>query len=324
MLFKKSQNPGSEIKWYDITDKELYINRRKFIKNAGKTALAAGISLLAPRFIKHGLADDEKGKLKNIAKSPYSTSEAPNKYSEATSIINFYEFGIGRYDASAATKDFKTRPWAITIDGLVNRPGTIDIDKLISRHQLEERIYRHRCVETWAMVIPWVGIPLADIIKNAEPASNAKYIKFTTLYDPEQMPGQNMGVLKWPYVEGLRMDEAMNPLAILAVGMYGEVLPGQNGAPVRLIVPWKYGFKSIKSIVRISFVSEMPATSWSMAAPGEYGFFANVNPDVDHPRWSQKYERLIGKQDRKPTLLFNGYGEHVAHLYEGIDLRMYY
>jgi sulfoxide reductase catalytic subunit YedY len=324
MLFKKTNNPGSDIKWYDITDKEKYINRRKFIKGAGKTALAVVITLLAPRFIPSGRADDKEVKLNDVIKGRYSTDEIPNKFSEATTIINFYEFGIGRYDAARAVKDFRTRPWTLKIDGLVNRPGTIDIDKLIRRHQLEERIYRHRCVEAWSMVIPWVGIPLADIIKDAEPASNAKYIKFTTLYDPEQMPGQNSGILKWPYVEALRLDEAMNPLAILAVGMYGEVLPGQNGAPVRLIVPWKYGFKSIKSIVRISFTSEMPQTTWSMAAPGEYGFYANVNPEVDHPRWSQKYERRIGKQDRNHTIIFNGYGKHVAHLYDGIDLRRFY
>ncbi|HEB33151.1 MAG TPA: protein-methionine-sulfoxide reductase catalytic subunit MsrP [Spirochaetes bacterium] len=320
----KNKDFGSDIKWYDITNKELYMNRRRFIKTAGKVAVAGAVSLLAFPFANRISADDGKVKLRGIKKSPFSTDEAPNKYKDVTSYNNFYELGLDKRDPARNAGLLKTRPWTVTIDGLVNRPSVVDVDRLIQRYQLEERIYRLRCVEAWSMVIPWVGIPLAVLIKDAEPTSQAKYVHFTTLNDPEQMPGQRTGALKWPFVEGLRMDEAMNPLTLLAVGMFGEILPGQSGAPIRLVVPWKYGFKSIKSIVRISFVSEQPPTSWSSAASREYGFYANVNPDVNHPRWSQKTEQKIGKLGRFSTALFNGYGEHVAHMYSGMDLRKYY
>ncbi len=323
MLIKKNDFE-SDIHWYDITDRELYMTRRKFIKGLGKTSVLAALALLSPPFLSTTFAREKSIKLKNIKKSPYSTDESPNKFKDAASYNNFYEFGLSKTDPARNAKNFKARPWEVTIDGQVRKPGRYDVDVLIHRHQLEERIYRLRCVEAWSMIIPWVGIPLADVIREVEPTSKAKWVAFTTLYDPEQMPGQKTSTLNWPYVEGLRMDEAMHPLTILAVGMYGEILPNQNGAPIRLVVPWKYGFKSIKSIVRISFVSEQPATTWSLAASNEYGFYANVNPNVDHPRWSQKTEQIIGKYGRKPSVMFNGYGEYVADMYSGMDLKKYF
>ena len=234
---------------------------------------------------------------------------------------NFYEFGTGKEDPSENAGSLKTRPWTVTVEGEVNQPKTFDIDQLLKLAPLEERIYRMRCVEAWSMVIPWVGFPLSALLKQVNPNSNAKYVEFETLKDPEQMPGQRRNVLNWPYREGLRMDEAMNPLTLLTVGLYGDVLPNQNGAPVRIVVPWKYGFKSAKSIVRIRLVEKMPVTSWMQAGPEEYGFYANVNPDVDHPRWSQAKERRIGDFLKRPTLPFNGYGEQVASLYAGMDLK---
>jgi sulfoxide reductase catalytic subunit YedY len=323
MLVKK---PGfdSDIKWYDITDEELYISRRRFIKGIGKTAAVAASALLLPNLLSEAWAKDRKKDFDLIETSNYSTDEKPNRFIDASTYNNFYEFGLDKASPSKKARRFKTRPWTITVDGHAEKTGVYDVDNLISRYDLEERIYRLRCVEAWSMIIPWVGIPLADIIKYFEPTSKAKYIQFFTLYDPEQMPGQKSDILPWPYTESLRMDEALHPLTILAVGMYGKILPNQNGAPIRLIVPWKYGFKSIKSIVRISFVERQPDTSWSDLAPQEYGFYANVNPGVDHPRWSQKTERKIGKAGRFPTLLFNGYGEYVANLYQGMDLSVHY
>ncbi len=324
MFIKRAPGFNSGIKWYEITDKETYMNRRRFIKSVGKTAAAVAFALSARPYLPTGWAKEKQIILENVLKSPYSTEEAQNKYSEATTYNNFYEFGLDKKAPSRNAKIFKSRPWTLTIDGEVRRPRAFDVDKLIRHHQLEERIYRLRCVEAWSMVIPWVGIPLADVIGQVEPTSGAKYVQFTTLYDPETMPGQKMSLLKWPYIEGLRMDEAMNPLTILAVGMYGEVLPNQNGAPIRLVVPWKYGFKSIKSIVAISFVRTQPKSSWALAAPHEYGFYANVNPNVDHPRWSQKTEQKIGKFGRYPTRMFNGYEEFVSHMYSKMDLNEYY
>jgi sulfoxide reductase catalytic subunit YedY len=323
MLIKK-QSFQSNIKWCEITDKDLYMNRRKFIKGVGRTTAAAALALLAPPFLSTALAKDKLIKLGNVKKSSYSTDETQNSYKDVTAYNNFYEFGLSKSDPARNAKNFKSRPWTVTIDGHVRKPRIYDVDKLIMRHQLEERVYRLRCVEAWSMVVPWVGIPFASVIGDVEPTSKAKWIQFTTLLDPEQMPGQRISMLDWPYVEGLRMDEAMNPLTILALGLYGEVLPNQNGAPIRLVVPWKYGFKSIKSIVKISFVSEQPQTSWSLAAPHEYGFYANVNPEVDHPRWSQKTEQRIGKYGRKPTLMFNGYGEYVADMYKTMNLRRHF
>ncbi|HYH99594.1 protein-methionine-sulfoxide reductase catalytic subunit MsrP, partial [Hyalangium sp.] len=237
---------------------------------------------------------------------------------------NFYEFGLDKNDPARHAHILKTRPWSVVIDGEVAKPQTVDIDQILSWFSLEERVYRMRCVEAWSMVIPWHGFPLGELIKRVEPTSRAKYVAFTTLMDPEQMPGQKRHVLDWPYVEGLRMDEAMHPLTILAVGLYGKTLPNQNGAPLRLVVPWKYGFKGLKSIVKITLTEQQPPTTWNLAKPSEYGFYANVNPEVDHPRWSQATERRVGEYRRRPTLPFNGYAEQVASLYTGMDLRENY
>jgi len=241
-----------------------------------------------------------------------------------TGYNNFYEFSLDKEDVAERARGFQTSPWTVEVGGAVNRPRTYGVEDLLKRFPQEERITRFRCVEAWSMVIPWVGFPLASLIKAFEPTSKAKFVAFTTLHDPNRMPGQKVPVLDWPYVEGLRMDEAMNPLTILSTGMYGEFLPNQNGAPIRLVVPWKYGFKSIKSIVRISLVEEQPQTSWNQVAPQEYGFYANVNPNVPHPRWSQASERRIGETGRRETLLFNGYEEEVAHLYTGMDLKKFF
>ena len=257
-------------------------------------------------------------------KSPYSTDEEQTGYKEVTTYNNYYELGLDKSDPAENAATLRPRPWTVAIEGEVKKPQTLDIDTLISWFPLEERVYRMRCVEAWSMVIPWLGFPLAELIKRVEPTGNAKYVAFQTLYDPKQLPGQKSSVLDWPYVEGLRMDEAMSPLTMMAVGLYGKTLPGQNGAPMRLVVPWKYGFKGIKSIVKIRFTEGEPPATWNQAAAGEYGFYANVNPEVDHPRWSQATERRIGEFSRRPTLKFNGYGEQVASLYTGMDLRRFY
>jgi sulfoxide reductase catalytic subunit YedY len=254
----------------------------------------------------------------------YSTNEEQTPHQHVTEYNNFYEFGTDKYSPAQKAHSLTTHPWSVTIEGEVAKPGTFNLEDILKPHALEERIYRLRCVERWSMVIPWVGFPLGDLIKRFEPTSKAKYVEFSTLYRPEEMPGQNRRVLDWPYVEGLRMDEAMHPLSIMAVGLYGEVLPNQNGAPMRLVVPWKYGFKSIKSIVKIRFTDQQPVSSWSRAAPHEYGFYANVNPEVDHPRWSQARERRLGELLKRKTLLFNGYADEVASLYSGMDLSKYY
>ena len=256
--------------------------------------------------------------------NPFRTDEKPTAFKDATRYNNFYEFGTDKSDPQRYAGSLRTRPWSVAITGEVGKPGTIDLDDLLRPHTAEERIYRLRCVEAWSMVIPWLGVPLGEIIKRFEPTSGARYVAFKTLLDLEQMPGQRSQVLDWPYLEGLRIDEAMHPLTILATGMYGRELPNQNGAPLRLVVPWKYGFKSIKSIVEIRLMRTEPLTSWKLQAPKEYGFFANVNPDVDHPRWSQKRERRIGELRKRPTQLFNGYADQVAHLYAGMDLRKHF
>jgi sulfoxide reductase catalytic subunit YedY len=256
--------------------------------------------------------------------SRYSTDEPETPYEDVTTYNNFYEFGTGKGDPAEYSGRFQPRPWSVTVDGECNKPGTYDLEDFLKPNALQERIYRLRCVEAWSMVIPWVGIPLAAVLKRSEPNSNAKYLAMTTVYRPSQMPGQQRHVLEWPYVEGLRIDEAMHPLTLLAVGLYGEVLPNQNGAPLRLVVPWKYGFKSIKSIVRFEFMRTQPPTSWNLYAPNEYGFYSNVNPHVDHPRWSQAKERRIGDFFKRKTLMFNGYGDQVASLYSGMDLQKYF
>jgi sulfoxide reductase catalytic subunit YedY len=263
--------------------------------------------------------------LANVKPRVVATDEKLNTFEEITSYNNFYEFGTGKNDPQRYAGRMTTSPWKVKIDGHCAKPADYNIEDLIRPHQLEERIYRLRCVEAWSMVIPWVGIPLSAVLKRAEPTGKATFVEFTTLHRPSEMPGQHDPVLEWPYLEGLRMDEAMHPLAILAVGLYGKTLMNQNGAPIRLVVPWKYGFKSIKSIVRIRFVDRMPRTAWSVANPGEYGFYSNVNPEVDHPRWSQRTERRIPSLFKSyKTQMFNGYGDEVGSLYAGMDLRKYY
>jgi sulfoxide reductase catalytic subunit YedY len=311
MLIRKP----TDIPYSEVTPESLYLRRREFFQAATGGAIAAAAAL-AP-----ASAQAQTGpKLPNVRKSPYGQDERLNSYADVTSYNNFYEFGTGKEDPKANATSFTGRPWSIKVDGRVNKPGEFDIDSFITPHTLEERIYRLRCVEGWSMVIPWVGIPLADVIRRFEPEPSAEFVEFTTLNDARRMPGLNVPVLQWPYVEGLRMDEAMNPLSILAVGVYGEALPGQNGAPIRLVVPWKYGFKSTKSIVRIRFTDRQPRNTWQVSAPREYGFYANVNPDVDHPRWSQATERRLGEFRRRRTEMFNGYGEQVAQMYSGMDL----
>ena len=320
MLIKKP----SDIKTSEITDKELYLNRRQFIVAASATTLSAAAVLSgigAPFSPSSAVAAQ---KLNNVRKSSFSTSEKQNSFKDITNYNNFYELGTDKEDPAANAKYLTIRPWTVSVEGEVKKAKIYDIDELTKIAPLEERIYRLRCVEAWSMVIPWVGFPLSSLIRLAEPTGNAKYVQFVTLHDPKRLPGQKYAVLEWPYVEGLRMDEAVHPLTILSVGLYGEVLPAQNGAPIRLVVPWKYGFKSIKSIVKIRFVEKQPPTSWNISAPHEYGFYSNVNPEVDHPRWSQATERRIGEFFRRKTLMFNGYGEQVADLYRGLDLKKYY
>jgi sulfoxide reductase catalytic subunit YedY len=316
MLIRKP----ADIRPSEITSEQNYLNRRDFIR-AGSIA---GASLLAGTAFGAVVPEGERAKLPDVGKSSFSTIETPNSYEDITTYNNYYEFGTGKEDPYRNARDFEPRPWSITVDGHAEKTGTFHFEDFMKPFDLEERIYRMRCVEAWSMVIPWVGISLADVVKHFQPTSSAKYVAFETLNDPVRMPGQRRRVLEWPYKEGLTIAEATNPLAILAVGIYGETLPNQNGAPIRLVVPWKYGFKGIKGIVRISFTEEEPPVSWNIAAPNEYGFYANVNPEVDHPRWSQASERAIGGglfAPRKPTRMFNGYGEQVAHLYDGLDLR---
>ncbi len=313
---------ADDIKTREITPKELYINRRDFIKATALVtgSVAAGLSFASDLFA----TDTKNQKLAGVKKSPYSTTEKQNSFKDITSYNNFYELGTDKGDPAQNARYLITRPWTVSVEGEIKKAKTYDIETLIKIAPLEERIYRMRCVEGWSMVIPWVGFPMSSLIKLVEPTGNAKYIQFITLLDPKRMPGQRHAVLDWPYMEGLRMDEAMHPLTILCVGLYGEVLLAQNGAPIRIVVPWKYGFKSIKSIVRIRFVEKQPPTSWNIAAPREYGFYSNVNPEVDHPRWSQATERRIGEFFRRKTLMFNGYADQVADLYRGMDLRESY
>lgn len=300
----------------EITPESVYLRRRELIR--GATALAAASTLgLAGR----ARADGGPAALPPAKKGPFATTEPQSSFKDVTNYNNFYEFGTDKTDPAQNAHTLRTRPWAVVFEGEIKKPQTIDIDSLIKLLPLEERVYRLRCVEAWSMVIPWVGFPLGDLIKKLEPTSRAKYVAFTTLLAPDQMPGQRRAVLQWPYVEGLRIDEAMHPLTIFSVGLYGKALPNQNGAPLRLVVPWKYGYKSIKSIVKVRFVEKQPATSWNISAPNEYGFYSNVNPDVDHPRWSQARERRIGDLLRRKTLPFNGYADQVASLYAGMDLR---
>ncbi|WP_434347707.1 protein-methionine-sulfoxide reductase catalytic subunit MsrP [Myxococcus virescens] len=325
--------PPAEPPSSEVTPEKTYLRRRELLKNAGlfagtAVAVAGGLHLLGrkqtrpmDRFVPDaGLVEQPVAQ----AMGPFDTDEPRTPYEDVTTYNNFYEFGFDKNDPARFAHTLKPRPWSVVIDGEVHKPQTVDVEQLTSWFSLEERVYRMRCVEAWSMVIPWLGFPLAALLQRVEPTSHAKYVAFTTLLDPEQMPGQRRALLDWPYTEGLRLDEAMNPLTLLATGLYGRQLPNQNGAPLRLVVPWKYGFKGIKSIVRISLTREEPMTTWRLSAPREYGFYANVNPSVPHPRWSQASERRIGDFERRPTLPFNGYAEQVAHLYTGMDLRRFY
>jgi sulfoxide reductase catalytic subunit YedY len=314
-----------------VTDEATFLNRRDVLR-LGATA-AIGSALAACPAADEAVAKSDSAndasdlpKLSNVmpAAPAYRVDETISSESDATGYNNFYEFGTDKKDPSRNAHTLRTKPWSIVVDGEVGKPGRVPLETILAASQLEERIYRFRCVEAWSMVVPWVGISLGDVLKRFEPTSKARYVCFETLVDREQMPGQRRRVIDWPYREGLRIDEAMHPLAIFAVGMYGCVLPNQNGAPIRLVVPWKYGFKSIKSIVRIHFSEKQPQTSWNDLAPDEYGFYANVNPEVDHPRWSQAKERKLGEFRKRPTLPFNGYADQVASLYAGLDLRQNY
>jgi methionine sulfoxide reductase catalytic subunit len=300
----------------EATDPALYLRRREFVVAAG---LGAGVVL----FPGCGRAEEASSDSPRGVTSPdgFRTDEEPTPFAKASSYNNFYEFGTDKEDPKENSGAFVPKPWSVAIEGEVEKPGSVALEDLVPASAIEERIYRMRCVEAWSMVIPWRGVPLAKILERFEPTSRAKYVAFTTVLRPEQMPGQRRDVLDWPYREGLRIDEAMHPLTLLATGMYGRDLPNQNGAPLRLVVPWKYGFKGIKSIVSIRLQETQPQTTWNMAAPREYGFYSNVNPEVDHPRWSQKRERRIGDFARRKTLMFNGYAEQVASLYTGMDLR---
>jgi sulfoxide reductase catalytic subunit YedY len=317
MLIKKAP----DIRSAEITPQSLYLRRREFIQAAGLTAAAALAGV--PGGVEPAPAAGGE-KLSIAKKSPFSTDEKLTPFKDVTTYNNFYEFGTDKDAPSRYSGRFKPQPWSVAIAGLCHKPGVYTLEDLLRPHPLEERIYRMRCVEGWSMVIPWVGLPLGDLLKRFEPTGDAQFVEFTTVLRPEEMPGQRRRVLPWPYIEGLRLDEAMHPLTILAVGLYGETLPNQNGAPLRLVVPWKYGFKGIKSIVQITFVEQPPLNTWQIMAPQEYGFYSNVNPQVDHPRWSQARERRIGEFSKRPTLLFNGYAEQVASMYAGMDLRKDY
>lgn len=312
-----------DIRPSEITSQANYVNRRAFMQAAGAVSIAA---LAGP--VSAATVPAARGAaIPDIGKGRFSTTETPNSFEDITTYNNYYEFGTGKSDPQENAQDFDPRPWTVTVGGEAEVTGTFDFDDFIKPFDAEERIYRMRCVEAWSMVIPWVGISLADVIKRFRPTSKAKYVAFETLEDRSRMPGQRFPVLDWPYREGLTIAEATHPLTILAVGLYGEVLPNQNGAPLRLVVPWKYGFKGIKGIVRMRFTEKQPRTSWNMSAPSEYGFYANVNPDVDHPRWSQARERRIGTglfAEKIPTRMFNGYADEVSDLYRGLDLKKYY
>ncbi len=317
MLIKKPD----DIKPSEITPREVFLNRRRFLQQSATMIAGAAVLGAAPELSALALDEESKGqRLQHVVETDYSVEDDLTPYKSVTSYNNFYEFGTGKSDPKHYSDRFQPLPWEVSIDGHCEKPGTYNYEDLMRDTQLEERIYRFRCVEAWSMVIPWVGVPLANLLKRFQPTSNAKYIAMQTLLRPEEMPGQKRAVLDWPYVEGLTIAEAMHPLTLMVVGVYGEVLPNQNGAPMRLIVPWKYGFKSIKSIVRITFSESEPPTSWNLSAPREYGFYSNVNPSVPHPRWTQSRERRIGEWGRRDTLLFNGYADTVAPLYAGIDL----
>jgi len=314
----------------EITQEALFLNRRSLLR-LGATAALGGVLAGCPAAEEAGAKEGgpEESGLRVLpevtpATAAFQVDEETSRYQDVTQYNNFYEFGTGKRDPARNAHTLKPEPWSILVDGEVGKPGRVPLEDILKPSRLEERVYRFRCVEAWSMVVPWVGLPLGDVLKRFEPTSRARYVSFETLVDREQMPGQKRRVIDWPYREGLTMKEAMHPLSFLAVGMYGRVLPNQNGAPIRLVVPWKYGFKSIKSIVRITFSEDQPRTSWNDLQSDEYGFYANVNPEVDHPRWSQARERRLGEFRKRPTLPFNGYEEDVAALYAGMDLRRFF
>lgn len=318
------KQPDSAVKPSEITPEAVYRSRRRFI-GAGAGLAALGLApAIVPRIASGAVLSGGARGFGDLPASIYNTDEELTDYKSVTTYNNFYELG---YDKAAPHKNAEhliTEPWSVTVDGLCENPGKFALEDFVKDARLEERIYRLRCVEAWSMVIPWVGFPLRDVVERAKPLSGAKYVAFFSIHDPENLPGQRRGVLRWPYREGLRIDEAVNPLTLLTVGLYGKVLPNQNGAPLRLVVPWKYGFKSIKSVVAMRFVEEVPQTSWNMSQPREYGFYSNVNPDVSHPRWSQRRERRIGEFRKRKTLPFNGYAKEVADMYAGMDLRKHF
>ncbi|HUS18695.1 MAG TPA: protein-methionine-sulfoxide reductase catalytic subunit MsrP [Terriglobales bacterium] len=320
MLIKKP----ADIPYSEVTPHDLYLSRRKFIAAAGVAGLGLAAGQVIPEILDPQVVAEAGSKLQ-FKKSDLSThGEALTPMKDVTTYNNFYEFGTNKDEPAKNAGTLRPSPWTVVVDGLVKKTQKLDINTILKISPLEERVYRMRCVEGWSMVIPWIGIPLNALLKSVEPTPKARYVAFRTLLDPNQMPGQRREVLEWPYVEGLRLDEAMHPLTILAVGLYGETLPNQNGAPLRLVVPWKYGFKGIKSIVKITLTDREPPTTWNISAPSEYGFYSNVNPNVDHPRWSQAKERRIGELFKRSTLMFNGYGDQVASLYSGMDLKKNY
>ncbi len=316
MLIRKAPDVRSS----EITPKSLYLNRRKFLAGVAMAGAAAATGVGLREIISPSATVLAGNKINGIQKSPLSTTEAITPYKDVTNYNNYYEFSTEKDEPAKLAQKFRTRPWKVKIDGLVDKKQELDVDAILKMAPPEERIYRHRCVEGWSIVVPWVGFSLSELIKRVNPTSKAKFVEFTTILDMTQMPGQQRNVLQWPYVEGLRMDEAMHPLALLCFGMYGEDLPNQDGAPIRIVVPWKYGFKSAKAIVRITFTERQPVNTWNISAPTEYGFYSNVNPHVDHPRWSQAKERRLGEFLKRPTLMFNGY-DQVASLYSGMDLK---
>ncbi len=317
MLIKKAQ----DIRSSEITPRSLYLNRRQFLAGAAIAGAAAATGVGLREIVSPSTTVLAGNKIDGIKKSPLSTTETVTPYKDVANYNNYYEFSTDKEGPAALARNFRTRPWKVKIEGLVDKKQELDVDTIIKMAPPEERIYRHRCVEGWSIVVPWVGFSLSELIKRVNPTSKAKFVEFTTILDMSQMPGQQRNVLQWPYVEGLRMDEAMHPLTLLCFGMYGEDLPNQDGAPLRIVVPWKYGFKSAKAIVKIRFTEKQPLNTWNISAPMEYGFYSNVNPNVNHPRWSQARERRLGEFSKRPTLMFNGYADQVASLYSGMDLK---
>src|ERR1700674_871369 len=320
MLIRKSP----DLTYADVTPKSVYLERRNFLRAMGIVGAAAmaGKGLFELALPSHTALAATK--LTGLVKSPFSTTEKQNTFEDVTHYNNFYEFGTDKSDPAKNSKNFNTSPWTVSVEGEVKKPRKFSMDEILKIAPLEERIYRHRCVEAWSIVVPWIGFPFSELAKLAEPTPKAQFVAFESFFDPGQMPQAKYSGLDYPYVEGLRLDEAMNPLTLAGVGMYGETLPNQDGAPVRMVVPWKYGFKSIKSIVKVHFQQKEPPTTWNRSAPQEYGFYSNVNPNVDHPRWSQAKERRLGEIFKRPTLMFNGYGDQVAGMYSGMDLKKNY